>query len=200
MDNPKQVEHGKHWHYIYAKHRRRQRILGINPRQMAWSQVFSLVGSVIAGALLESNKATLALIAGAFVILPGIFDLNGTLGAGLSAKINHRLEDQNAQPFSVFIRSFGFALFVAVTGGLLVAGVGAAIAYTFFDAGFWQVFVLAELAIILAALFGLPFIGLLSLLFRSRNINPDDVVGPIESSVFDILTVVMMVVVIGWLT
>ena len=34
---------------------------------MAWSQVFSLVRSIVAGALLESNKATLALLAGTFV-------------------------------------------------------------------------------------------------------------------------------------
>lgn len=188
-----------HWHYIYAKHRRRQRVLGINAKQMSWSQVFSLIGSVIAGSLLESNKSTLAMLVGAFVVLPGIFDLNGTLGAALSSKINHKLEDPEAKPWVVFAQSTAYGFFVAVTGGLLVAAVGASAATILFDASFAKVFVLAEAAVILAAIIGLPLIGLLSLFFRSRNINPDDVVGPIESSVFDILTVVTMVIVIGWL-
>lgn len=192
-----QVEHAKHWHYIYAK--RRRRALGISAKQMAWSQVFSLIGSVIAGVLLESNKTTLAMVAGAFVILPGVFDLNGTLGAALSAKINHRLEDPNNRPLPVFLRSVGFALFVAIFGGLLVASVGGGIAVLVFDANFWQVFWLAEIAVFLGAVVGLPLIGLLSLLFIRRKMNPDDVVGPVESSIFDILTVISLILAIGWL-
>ena len=193
----KQIGHGHHWHYIYAK--RRRRALGISTKQMAWSQVFSLIGSVIAGALLESNKTTLAMVAGAFVILPGVFDLNGTLGAALSAKINHRLEDPSNHPLPIFIRSVGFALFIAVFGGLLVATVGGSIAVWIFEASFWQVFWLAEIAVVLGAVVGLPLIGLLSLLFISRRMNPDDVVGPVESSIFDILTVISLALVIGWL-
>ncbi len=192
-----QVEHGKHWHYLYK--RRRQRALGINARQMAWSQVVSLLGSVLAGVLLESNKATLALVAGAFVVLPAIFDLDGTLGAVISAKINHRLEDPRAKALNVFASSVGFALVVASLAGLLVALVGASVAVLFFDAIFTQVFLLAFGAIVLSALLGFPFIGALSLFFRKLKVNPDDVVGPIESSIFDILTVVTMVLVIGWL-
>lgn len=193
-----QVEHGKHWHYIYAK--RRRRALGISTKQMSISQVFSIIGSVIAGVLLESNKATLAMIAGVFVILPGVFDLNGTLGAALSAKINHRLEDPKNNPFSVFLRSVGFALFIAIFGGMLVAMVGGGIAFWIFNANFWQVFWLAEIAVFLGAIIGLPLIGLLSLFFIKRRMNPDDVVGPVESSIFDILTVISLVLVIGWIS
>lgn len=195
----KQVEHGRHWHYIYAKHHRRQRALGINAKQMSGSQVFSLIGSIIAGALLESNKTTLALLAGVFVVLPGVFDLNGTLGAALSAKINHRLEDPQARPLQVFLRAVSFAMFMAVFGGLIVASVGGLVATLFFDASFVHIFMVAELAIILSAAIGLPLMGLLSLLFRHFKVNPDDVVGPIESSVFDILTVITLALVIGWI-
>lgn len=175
-------------------------MLGINAKQMAWSQVFSLVGSVIAGALLESNKLSLALVAGTFVILPGVFDLDGSIGAALSAKINHRLESLKEDAWVVFIRSVGYALLVSILAGLLVAAVGAGVATVFFDASYWQVFVLAEGAITLSALLGFPLIGALSVLFRRLRINPDDVVGPIESSIFDILTVLTLVMVIGWIT
>lgn len=191
--------HGKHWHYLYERRRRRVRVLGISAEQMAWSQVLSLVGSIVAGVLLESNKASLAMLAGAFVILPAVFDLDGSLGATLSAKINHRMEKDNARTSSIFISSVLFALLVAALSGLVVAGVGAGIATIFFDAIFWQVFIVGFGAILLSAVIGFPLIGGLSVFFRKRNMNPDDVVGPIESSVFDILTVVTMTLVISWL-
>src|SRR5690554_2934635 len=102
------THHLKHWHYLY-RHRKRQ-ALGINTKQMAWSQVLSLVGSIIAGILLEHNKETLALIVGAFVVLPGVFDLGGSIGASLSAKINHRLENPAARAWQVFLRSTSRAI------------------------------------------------------------------------------------------
>ncbi len=198
MKNINHSFHHRHWHYLYEK--RRRRVLGINPKQMAASQVFSLLGSVVAGALLESNKVTLAFVAGAFVILPGVFDLTGTLGAVISAKINHRLEDPNAKSWQVFGGTVGYSMLIALLGGAIVATVGAGLATWFFDASFVFVFKLATLAIVLCGLFGFPLIGLLSLLARQRDMNPDDVIGPIESSIFDILTVISMVLVIGWLS
>lgn len=196
-DQPGHTGHHRHWHYIY--HKRRRRALGISSKQMALSQVVSLIGSVVAGVLLESNKTTLALVAGAFVVLPGIFDLDGTLGAVLSAKINHRMSETSDSAWRVFSQTVGFALFIAALAGLIVAAVGGAIASLLFDASYVQVFILAFGAIMLSGLIGFPLIGALAVLFRLRGINPDDVVGPIESSVFDILTIVTMVLIIGWL-
>lgn len=181
-----------HWHYLYARRRQRVRALGINPKQMAWSQVFSLVGSIIAGLLLETNKTTLAFFVGVFVILPGVFDLNGSLGASLSAKINHRLEASSAKLWRVFVSSVGFACLVAALSGVIVASLGAGIATLFFEAIYWKVFMIGWGAILLSAVIGFPLIGGLSVFFRLRDVNPDDVVGPIESSVFDILTILTL--------
>ena len=188
---------GKHWHHIYRRHR--ARALGINSKQMAWSQIISLIGSIVAGLLLEANKDTLALLVGAFVVLPGIFDLDGSIGAALSAKINHRLEKSDLPALTVLIRSTASALLIACLGGLIVATIGAGIAVWFFDADFWQIFILTEAAVVLSAVLGFPVVGGLSVLFRRFRVNPDDVVGPIESSIFDILTIVTMALMIGWL-
>ncbi len=192
------LTNGRHWKHIYVRNRRRA--LGINSKQMAWSQVISLLGSVVAGVLLETNKETLALLVGAFVVLPGVFDLDGSIGAALSAKINHKLEKDGESSMSVLIKSTLSAMMIAALAGLIVAGVGAAIAVWLFGANFGQVFWLAENAILLSALIGFPLIGTLAVIFRHFKVNPDDVVGPIESSVFDILTIITMVLVIGWLT
>lgn len=155
-----------------------------------------MVGSIVAGILLEHNKAEIAALAGTFVILPGVFDLDGSLGAALSARINHALEVSN-QPRKVFISSSLSAMAHAILGGLLVATVGAGIAAWIFDAIFIRVFVLGIGAIVISGIIGFPIIGGMSIYFRGKNINPDDVVGPIESSLFDILTVITVAILAG---
>ena len=187
----KNALHQPHWHYIY---RRRRQVLGISTKQMATSQVFSLVGSIIAGVLLDANKESLALIAGVFVVLPGVFDLDGSIGAALSAKINHRLEDPDAHPVDVFWNTVSFALALCSAAGALVGLTGAAISTAFFDAYFWNVFFIGWGAVMLSGLVGFPIIAAMSIFFRLKKINPDDVVGPIESSIFDILTIIMIVI------
>ncbi len=190
--------HLRHWHHVYKKHRRRG--LAINSKQMAVGQLISLLGAVIAGLTLDINKETLAAFAGAFVVLPGVFDLSGSLGASLSAKINHRLEDGRAHTWKVFCSSLLFTYGIALAAGLIVSVIGATIASQFFNANFGKVFALTELSIALCCLIGLPLIGGLSVVLRKLNINPDDVVGPIESSITDILSVIILSVVAGLLS
>ncbi len=188
---------GRHWHYLYQ--RRRRRVLGISGRHVALTQIISLAGSILAGVHLEEHKHILAMAIGAFIILPGVLDLGSSLGATLSAKINHKLEDPKANVFLVYLRNVGDAMLIAGLGGLIVASIGAGIAVAF-GGQFMQIFLLAMGSILLSAVIGFPIIGLLSVIFRHFKINPDDVVGPIESSFFDILTVVTLTIVIGWLT
>jgi cation transporter-like permease len=164
---------------------------------MSYAQIISLIGSIIAGVLLDANKTTLAAFAGAFVILPGVFDMSGSLGASLSAKINHRLEEARASTWRIFSASTLFTFTIAVFAGALVSLLGAGIASLFFDASWWRVFLLSELAIISCSVFGFPFIGLLCIVLRKIGLNPDDIVGPIESSVFDILTVLSLGIIAG---
>lgn len=180
-----------HWKYIY---RRRKQVLGISTKQMATSQVFSLIGSIIAGVLLDANKESLALIVGVFVVLPGVFDLDGSIGASLSAKINHQLEDPDRKPADTFWNTVSFALLLCASAGALVGLTGAAVSALFFDAYFWHVFFIGWGAVMLSGLIGFPIIALMSIFFRLRKINPDDVVGPIESSLFDILTIITIVI------
>lgn len=182
--------HLRHWHHVVLKRRRRG--LGINSKQMAVGQFVSLIGAVIAGLTLDMNKETIAAFAGAFVVLPGVFDLSGSLGASLSAKINHRLEDSRASTWRIFSSSLLFTYGIALASGILVSLVGASVALLFFGADFGKVFWLTELSIALCCLIGMPFIGLLSIVLRKFKVNPDDVVGPIESSITDILSVILL--------
>lgn len=189
--------HLRHWHHIYKK--RRYRALNINAKQMSYAQIVSLLGSIIAGVLLDANLVAFSALAGAFVILPGIFDLGGSLSASLSAKINHRISETEASRWRIFITSLGFTIVVAIFSGLIVSLVGASIAAIFFEANFWKLFILAEVAIVICCTIGFILIGWLTLVVRRLGMNPDDIVGPIESSLFDILAVITLGFLIGLL-
>lgn len=185
-----QHHHLRHWHHVVLK--RRRRALNINSKQMAIGQLISLLGAVVAGVALDINKETIAAFAGAFIVLPGVFDLSGSLGASLSAKINHRIDESRASAVKIFFSTLIFTYSVALAAGLLVSLTGATIAALAFDANFTKVFLLTELSIALCCLIGMPFIGLLSILLKKFKVNPDDVVGPIESSLTDILSVIVL--------
>lgn len=187
--------HLRHWHHVYRHHRRRS--FDINAKHMSIGQIASLIGAIVAGVLLDMNKETLAIFTGAFVILPGVFDLTCSLGASLSAKIYHRQEDSEASLWRIFLATLFFTLAIAALAGLIVAGLGALIADLFFGADFRHVFILAELSIILCCLVAFPSIGLLSMLFIKLNISPDNVIGPIESSIYDILTILSLSFIAG---
>lgn len=188
----------QHWHHVYR--RRRHHALGISSRQIAIGQIIALTGAVIAGFHLDENKGSLAMITGAFVILPGVFDLNGALGGALSAKVNHRLENAAASPLRVLLRGLSFALLIALLAGAVVGVSGGALASFFFDADFGTVFKLALGAVLLGGIIGFPLIGLVTIVLRKLGVNPDDVMGPIETTFFDVLTVITLIMVAGWLT
>ncbi len=185
-----------YWRYLYQK---RRRFFGIKPAQIAWGQILALAGAIFAGLHLESSKTTLALIVGTFVILPGIFDLVGSLGSALSAKIAHKLQDAREPIWKILFTSIGYAISTAVLAGLIVAGAGGAIAAHFFDANFEQVFQLAYGAIIISSLIGFPIVGIATTISCLMRINPDQIIVPLETSFYDVLTVVVMVAVVGWL-
>lgn len=184
--------------YLYRFHRRRA--LQTSPKQMALSQIVSLVGTVLSGYLLELNKATLIGFAGAILIMPGVFDLTSSLGAAMSAKMNHTLEFSNESAWKVYWHSVVFGLWEIVAAGVLVALSGGVIAAAFFDTAGWPVVWLTLGALSLTALVGLPTVGYLTLKARQKQVNPDDVIGPIQSSLFEILSmlaIIMLVVVLS---
>lgn len=180
--------------YLYRFHRRRA--LKSSPKQMALSQVVSLVGTVLSGYLLELNKATLVGFAGAILIMPGVFDLTSSLGAAMSAKMNHALEFNNEPVWKVFWRSVTFSLGEIITAGVLVALIGGVIAASVFGVAGWPVVWLTFGALILTALIGLPTVGYLTLKARQNRVNPDDVIGPVQSSLFEILSMLAIVMLV----
>ena len=164
---------------------------------MSFAQLFSILGAVIAGVILDSNKLTITAIAGSFVLLPAIFDLSSSVGASLSAKINHKIEDQPSRVVNLLIKNTLFAFFIGILSGLIVSIVGASITSIFFEADFIKVLLLGVGSIAISTACGFPIVGILSIILQKKGVNPDDVIGPIETAIFYILAVISMSFIAG---
>lgn len=189
------AHHTRHWHYI---RRRRTREANHTAREILIGQMVSVTGAVLSGLVLDLNKAQLATMAGAFLILPGVFDLGGSIAGAMGARLNHRLEE-GAPAGKVYrdslLHAFSLICFSSVFLGIFSAVFGV----LFFDADFVRLFLVSSLATIAAAVVGLPIVGGATVLAIKRGVDADNFIGPIETSIFDtltILTVTLMVVVL----
>jgi len=178
-------KHHRHWHYIY----KRRSYQPISWREIALGQIIALSGSLAAGLLLEVNKYSLSLFAGAFLLLPGVIDLAASITGAMCAKINHRLETSD-QTWHIAEDSVAFALLLSLCSGLVVGLTGGAIGAIFFEAIFWQIAVLCIATMVGVGVVAYPAMALLTILIRKIGADPDNIVGPVETGFTDMLTVI----------
>ena len=174
-----------HWHHVYKK--RRKRAQAISAKQIMLGQAIALCGSLLAGYILELNKASLTLFAGAFLLLPGVVDLAASITGAMCAKINHRLE-KGGRTATVLKNSVLFAFLLSLTCGLIVGLVGGTIGVIVFDVPFFHVAALAVATMISVGLVSYPAMSLLTLFIRKTGADPDNIIGPVETGFTDALT------------
>ncbi len=185
-----------HWYFLY--HRRRRSVTK-NTREIFVGQLISLSGSIVSGTLLELTKSTLGQTVGVFLLLPGVLDLGGSVAGAFGAKVNHAYSQTRQGAGRFFLKSLGYALLIVAGSSLVLGVVGAGLAKLIFGASFGLILELALLVATGAALIGLPLVGGLTVLAVRVGIDADNVIGPIETSIFDSLTVVMLFLVLRWL-
>lgn len=192
-------KHPKHWAYVY-KHRRRKAATLVSTKPIVLSQVVVIVASLFAGYLLDINKETIALIAGAFVLLPGVVDLESSITGALTAKINHQTLKLKAPNWLIVIYAILFSFVINIFSGLIIGLVGGLIGNLLFGASILTIVILSVVTATIVSLVSFPLMSIFTLLVQKANINPDNVVGPIQGSLIDILVIVTISVVAKWLT
>lgn len=189
-------QHSPHWQYLY---RRRLRWHGVSTKQIIASQLFTVAASVMAGLIFDMQKESLVLLAGALLLLPGIIDLAATLTGVLCAKINHQIDATSASTWFVISHAMMYALIVGLCSGVIVGAVGGLLGVFLFEASFVTLVELAVISMLLICSICYPVMALFTLVIRKLNMNPDNVSGPVESSVVDMVAIVVIALVAGWL-
>lgn len=196
MENiPPYLQHdakSHHWRFLYT---RRRSSLSKNTREIFIGQLISLTGSIIAGYLLELSKGTLAAVAGVFLLLPGVFDMGGNIAGSFGAHINHVLEYKPKNTLGLFVKSLIHSLGVAAIASMFLGLVAGSLAALLFHASYWVIFKIAVFSALLSTLIGLPLVGIATVVAFKRGYDPDNFIGPIETSIFDSLSIVVVVLV-----
>lgn len=188
--------HGLHWQFLYH---RRAGWHGVSTRQIIASQVFTVFASVLAGLLLDITKENLVILVGTLIMLPGIIDLAATLTGVMCAKIHHQIDETDVPPWLVTVHAITFAILMSVLAGLIVGVVGGAIGAIFFAADFGKLIALTLLSMFFIGSICFPLMALFTLLVRRLGLNPDNISGPVESSVVDVVAILVVAIIAGWL-
>lgn len=187
------AHHERHWHYV---HRHRTRKVNHTTREILIGQMISILGAVVAGYVLDLNKNQLTTMVGAFLILPGVFDLGGSVAGAMAARLNHRLADNHA-PRLVLRDSLLHALFLICAASVVLAVFGASLGALFFDADYMRLFVVTIVSAVCTGVIGLPIVAGATYFAFRRGVDADNFIGPIETSVFDTLTVITVTILVG---
>lgn len=187
--------HQTHWHYL---RRRRTRRKAHTAREIFYGQLLSLLGATASGLILEANKSKIAALAGAYLILPGVFDLSGATAGAMGARLNHIFGDKNEKN-SVVIKVLTQTLMLVSASAVFLAIFSAIVAGVFFGADLLKIFIVTAGSVILSSFVGMPIVAIATIIARKDGMDPDNFIGPIESSIFDVLSiafVTLMVVVV----
>ena len=183
----------RHWHYVYRRARAKRLLTDdVNTWQIIAGQVFTVIASVFAGYILDFQKADIGLLIGAFVLMPGIVDLSASLTGAMAAKINHQIDETPAHPMVVATHAVGFSLLIGLFAGTIVGLFGGIISHFLFDGDMWQLTMLGLFSMMTISVLGDPLIALLTVLTKKVGMNPDNIVGPIQSSMIDMLAIVVI--------
>jgi cation transporter-like permease len=182
----------RHWHYVYRRRRARRLTDDVNTWQIIAGQVFTVIASVFAGFILDFQKEDIGLVIGAFVLLPGIVDLSASLTGAMAAKINHQIDETPAHPAIVATHAVGFSLLIGLFAGTIVGLFGGVVSALLFDGDIWQLTMLGLLSMLTISAVGDPTIAVLTVLTKKIGMNPDNIVGPIQSSMIDMLAIVVI--------
>lgn len=187
--------HQTHWHYI---RRRRTRRKAHTAREIFYGQLISLIGATASGIILEANKTKIAALAGAYLILPGVFDLSGSAAGAMGARLNH-IYGEKKQNNGVVFKVLSQTLMLVSASAVFLAIFSAIVAGIFFGADLLKIFYVTAGSVILSSFVGMPIVAFSTVLTKKNNLDPDNFIGPVESSIFDVLSILfvaMMVVVV----
>lgn len=187
--------HQTHWHYI---RRRRIRRKAHTAREIFYGQLISLMGATASGLVLEANKTKIAALVGAYLILPGVFDLSGSAAGAMGARLNH-IYGENRQNNGVVFKVLRQTLMLVSASAIFLAIFSAIVAGIFFGADLLKIFYVTAGSVILSSFVGMPIVAFSTVLTKKKGLDPDNFIGPIESSIFDVLSIIfvtLMVVVV----
>lgn len=168
-------------------------------------QLISVVGGILAGIFLASRLDDLKLLPGFFILFPGFLELQGDINTTLAARIGSLLHTKGIESIdelrdpqaksnllAAFLLSAVASLSLGVLSFLLTA--------LFLRQIIFELVFISFLAGLLVSSLLIPLTLITSAWLYKKGYDPDNVMGPILTSLTDIMSVIVLILLIGVLT
>lgn len=164
-------------------------------------QLISISGGLIAGLLLSLFRHSFEPVVGFLILLPGVIDGVGNIQGSLSARLNHTvlrwpsLHDSRQAWWNNYTASIALGGFLGLALGIM------AILMTFFIYGQLNInlLMISLVSCLIVNTLLTYFIGWLTDYLRDRGHNPDNVMGPILTSLADVVGIVILGLTVYWI-
>lgn len=167
-------------------------------------QFISVTGGLLAGLILASQVGHLELLPGFFILFPGFLELQGDLSGTLAARIGSHIHlngikkvDELKDPHvkENLLVTFILSLMASLILGIFVF----LLSFLILKRVAFKLIFVCFLANILASLILIPLtFGVAVWLYRKGH-DPDNIMGPFVTSLGDIVSVVSLILAIGFL-
>lgn len=148
----------------------------------------------VSSLLIEDNQEAFLLFGATLLIYPALTDLLMSSGSVLSASIHHDLERQDESTYRFSLLAIIRSISGTIIAGTIVGSVAGVISAVVLSIPFMATLRLAVLATTIAAIVGLPLVLAITLFVRNLKSNPDEIIPPFESSVFNVVMLLAIAV------
>ncbi len=181
--------------YWRALSDRKKHLHDVSVRQIMLGQVFTIVVTMAAGFFISENTEALLLIGTALLLYPVLAESLSSNSSVLVSSLHHEIDSVDTSKAWFVTKALLNSLLVAVIACVFLGVASGVIGVVAFDASFVKSLTLAVYAGGLTGLIGFPIMIAVLFIARRMQVNPDDVAAPIETTVFNTVALVSIVIV-----
>ncbi len=164
------------------------------------SEFISVTGGLFAGSILAFFTNKLLLVPGLLVLIPGFLEMRGSIAGSLSARLSSALHLGTLSPKShdnKLLRANVVAAWILVLVASLVLGIVAYIAsLMFFKINEPNIIYVSFIAAIISNILLLPLTTRTTIWLYKKGYDPDDIMGPYNTTIGDITSVLAILLAI----
>ena len=143
------------------------------------------------------------MIAGLFILLPGLLELHGNIYGSLSARLGNLLllnKLKDKKDLKQFLKhNIPAVLFLVFFVSLVLGLFSYVFVYFIFDTGNQAIILISVLSSLLSSIFEIPLtIGTTLWVYR-KGLDPEDIMGPYVTTLGDIISIISITIIAGLL-
>ena len=169
--------------------------------EIYFSEILAITGGVIGGTVLVGLSENFGLIAGLFILFPGLLEMHGNIYGSLSARLSNllllgKLKDKKEIRYHIrqnILSSIFLLLFVSFVLGLI------SYLFTYFVLNVHNpaIIAISVLSSFLSSFIEIPLTIYMIFWLHKHKFDPEDIMGPYVTTLGDITSIVSLVIVAG---